>query len=52
MAAASHSGKPKSSPKSIKFLFGGLAGYVKDKLLLNLVNVEDNDGGDGGAVCV
>jgi len=28
MAAAAHTGKPKTSPKSIKFLFGGLAGYV------------------------
>lgn len=28
MAAAADTGKPKTSPKSIKFLFGGLAGYV------------------------
>lgn len=45
MVAASDSAKPKSSPKSIKFLFGGLAGYVKDKLLLKLVNGANNGGG-------
>lgn len=28
MAAAADTTKPKTSPKSIKFLFGGLAGYV------------------------
>lgn len=45
MAEASQSVKPKTSPKSIKFLFGGLAGYVKDKVLLTLVNVAYKEGG-------